>query len=301
MEDSKIAKIILSDLIGKNIITLSLKPQEYTIKLEKRSLLVYRIDFKAKIELEDGTKKLVLIELQKAKQSTDIMRFRRYLGEQYASYQNTYKKGNKKHALPIITIYFLGHRLDAPIESPIIKVKRTYLDHTTKEIIDAQDSFIESLTHDSIIVQLPLLKHKRRNEIETVLSLFDADKGYEISIDESIYPEKYQPVIRKLLEAIADSQMRKKMEIEDEIEEYFRAQEEIQMELEKAKEKWKEERVKLEQKQQELEQEKQRSEQLEKEKIDVIKELLAENMPLEKIMQITKTDMDFLIKYRLIK
>ncbi len=61
---------------------MSFKPQEGTVFLEQRSLTVYRLDFSAKIKTTEGTK-TVLIEIQKAKLATDIIRFRKYLGEQY--------------------------------------------------------------------------------------------------------------------------------------------------------------------------------------------------------------------------
>jgi len=261
MEDSKVAKIILSDLIKKKITHLTLKPQEYSLKLEGQSLVLYRIDFKAKIQLEDGTKKVVLIELQKAKNATDIMRFRKYLGEQYSSNDNLYTKNRKKYALPIITIYFLGYCLESKINIPIIYAKRQLLDHATEEVLPYHDIFIESLTHDSIIVQLPLLKHHRRNEIETALSIFDAQKGYEISIDSSQYPVKYQPIIRKLLEAIADAELKKKMQLEDEVREIMELKELTEIEIEGLKQKILTEKLRVEQEKQRVEQEKQRAEQ----------------------------------------
>jgi len=57
------------------------------------------LDFSAKIRLPDQSYKQVLIEIQKAKYSTDIMRFRRYLGEQYKKTTSVYseiKNGKKK-------------------------------------------------------------------------------------------------------------------------------------------------------------------------------------------------------------
>ncbi|WPD24624.1 MAG: hypothetical protein SD837_08685 [Candidatus Electrothrix scaldis] len=42
------------------------------------------------IRQEDGSRKLVLIEIQKAKLPTDIMRFRKYLGGQYQDPNNVY-------------------------------------------------------------------------------------------------------------------------------------------------------------------------------------------------------------------
>jgi len=304
MEDSKVAKIILSDLIKKKITNLTFKPQEYSLKLDGQSLVLYRIDFKAKIQLDNGEKKVVLIELQKAKNATDIMRFRRYLGEQYSSNDNLYTKNRKKYALPIITIYFLGYCLESKIGVPIIYAKKQLLDHATEEVLPYQDVFIESLTHDSIVVQLPLLKHHRRNEIETALSIFDAEKGYEISIDESKYPAKYQPIIRKLLEAIADAELKKKMQIEEEIRELLELRELTEAEFEELRQRLlaeklraEQEKQRAEQKEKELEQEKQRAEQ---EKIDAIKRMITKGIEISQIMEIFQVDTTFLKKHNLI-
>jgi hypothetical protein len=304
MEDSKVAKIILSDLIKKKITNLTFKPQEYSLKLDGQSLVLYRIDFKAKIQLDNGEKKVVLIELQKAKNATDIMRFRRYLGEQYSSNDNLYTKNRKKYALPIIIIYFLGYCLESKIGVPIIYAKKQLLDHATEEVLPYQDVFIESLTHDSIVVQLPLLKHHRRNEIETALSIFDAEKGYEISIDENKYPAKYQPIIRKLLEAIADAELKKKMQIEEEIRELLELRELTEAEFEELRQRLlaeklraEQEKQRAEQKEKELEQEKQRAEQ---EKIDAIKRMITKGIEISQIMEIFQVDTTFLKKHNLI-
>jgi len=303
MEDSKVAKIILSDLIKKKITHLSFKPQEYALKFEGQSLVLYRIDFKAKIQLQDGSKKVVLIELQKAKNATDIMRFRRYLGEQYSSDDNVYTHKRKKYALPIISIYFLGYCLDSKIKVPIIYSKNQLLDHATEEVLPYHDRFIESLTHDSIVVQLPLLKHHRRTEVETALSLFDSEKGYEISIDEKKYPAKYQPVIRKLIEAIADAEMKKKMQIEEEIREMLELKELNEAEMRELKQKVVSEKLRAEQEKQRAEQEKQRAEQekqrAEQEKQRVIKSIQkmrsmgASDKEIEQTLEIKLKDYDF--------
>ena len=44
---------------------------------------VFRIDFAARLRMADGSEQLVIIEIQKAKFPTDILRFRKYLGTQY--------------------------------------------------------------------------------------------------------------------------------------------------------------------------------------------------------------------------
>jgi hypothetical protein len=75
------------------------------------SLTVYRLNFTATIKTAQAYKR-VLIEIQKAKFATDIMRFRKYLGEQYTSENNTYRADERKVAMPIVSIYFLGQTLE---------------------------------------------------------------------------------------------------------------------------------------------------------------------------------------------
>ena len=89
LEDTRVAKLLLSALLELEILELELKPQEYSTKIDtEKSFTVYRIDFKAKIKDAQGNEQVVLIELQKAKMATDVMRFRRYLGKQYANKDN---------------------------------------------------------------------------------------------------------------------------------------------------------------------------------------------------------------------
>ena len=217
MSDNKIAKLLISDLLGVEITNLELRPQEFTTDKENRTLTVYRVDFKAEIVLKNAEKLVVLIEIQKAKFTTDLIRFRKYLGEQYASKQNTIEKNDKTLPLPIITIYFLGYGLDNNRDIPIIRVKRQYLDNYNGDKLEGEEMFIETLTHDSIIVQIPALKKQRRNDLEKALSVFEAGKVQEVSINEDDYPERYKSVVRQLLKAIANEQIRKTMDVEDEI------------------------------------------------------------------------------------
>ena len=171
-----------ADIIDEEIEELDFCPQEFTTDIDKSlieghtgTLTVYRLDFSATIKTDDGFKQ-VLIEIQKAKFATDIMRFRAYLGGQYSNSTNTRVEtihaNPRRVGIPIISIYFLGHRLDYTSAS-IIGVNRTYKDLVTGEELHVKESFIESLTHDSYIIQIPELAKKRRNELEKLLSIFD--------------------------------------------------------------------------------------------------------------------------------
>jgi hypothetical protein len=231
MEDNDIARLIISTIIKQNVISLELKPQESTVELKIGSLTVYRLDFAAKIETPEGFK-TVLIEIQKAKLATDVMRFRKYLGEQYLNEENTYKKKViRKHvdelvqmeetkAIPILSIYFLGYPLDH-FKVPVIRVQRDIYNDATNEKLEGREEFIECLTHDSYIIQVPYLKGDQKTEVEKMLGVFDQSKMTSdhrvLSIREEDYPEKYRPIIRRLQRAIAEPNFRKKMSLEDEV------------------------------------------------------------------------------------
>lgn len=232
MDDNKIAKLVISKIIGEEIESLDFQPKENVVEIERpitdneksnASFTVYRLDFAAKIKLSDGGFKQVLIEIQKAKFPTDIMRFRKYLGQQYYSDKNTTIKNihgkDRKSALPIVSIYFLGHHLDFET-APIIKVNRHYIDLATGEQLKNKEEFIESLSHDSYVIQIPELKGKRRNELERILSIFDQsqkESDHILNINESDFPEEYRDIIRKLQRAISDEDIQNTMDVEDEI------------------------------------------------------------------------------------
>ncbi len=114
MEDLDIAKGILSTILDVEILELSLQPQETLSETssEMKTITVYRIDFAAIIKQSDGQTKKVLIELQKTKRSTNVIRFRRYLAENYKKEDTIIENSMEiKRPLEIITIYLLGFEL----------------------------------------------------------------------------------------------------------------------------------------------------------------------------------------------
>ncbi|MCI5141257.1 MAG: hypothetical protein D3909_05925, partial [Candidatus Electrothrix sp. ATG1] len=222
MGDMRIAKLILSKILDQEIETLEFKPTEFRKKIGL-NLTVFRIDFSAVILQEDGSRKLVLIEIQKAKLPTDIMRFRKYLGGHYQDPNNVYPTDDNagEKALPIICIYFLGHPLQHT-ESPVVKVQRSYIDAATQEELTKKEEFIESLTHDSYIIQIPRLRERRRNDLEILLSIFDqsqqtSDSRHFLNLDENDYPEEFRIVIRRLLKAAVEEDVCETMDLEDDI------------------------------------------------------------------------------------
>lgn len=221
--DMKIAKLILSGILETEIEELEFAPTELQTKIQndRTNFTVFRIDFTARLKYPDGKSELVIIEIQKAKFHTDIMRFRRYLGTQYQNKENIYiNDAGEKKPLPIKTIYFLGHKLEHT-DASVIKVKRKYFDGITNEPIIHPETFIESLTHDSYVIQIPSLKEERRNKLEILLSIFDQRRRdqdiHYLNLKEEDFPEEFRPIIRRLLQAGQEKEVCDVMIVEDEI------------------------------------------------------------------------------------
>ena len=83
LEDNDIARLLVATILGREVAEISPLPQEKTIPMEQRRFTVYRLDYSARIRNPDGGYEQVIIEIQKAKFPADIMRFRRYPGNQY--------------------------------------------------------------------------------------------------------------------------------------------------------------------------------------------------------------------------
>ena len=233
MEDNAVATLLVSSIIGEEIISLEPKPQEYTVDkvtTEGSTLTVYRLDFSAKIKTPDGHK-LIIIEMQKASFPADIMRFRRYLGKQYADENNSIKhKDGTIEALPIYTIYFLGDELGIR-RTPVLKIYPIVIDLGDEQIVESKSEFIEMLNHQSWVVQISCIQEPRRNELELLLSVFDQNNrtsnNHILNVREEDFPEKYRPLIRRLKQAAAIPEVKEQMTAEDEVLSYIKNLERI--------------------------------------------------------------------------
>jgi hypothetical protein len=231
MEDEKVARSFLSAIIGEEVVELDFASGEHTVrrgapekKVRKKAegeelcLTVCRYDFTARIATAGGGFRTVLIELQKAKLASDIMRFRRYLGRHYQNPANTYGKKNERKARQIYCIFLLGHDIGIP-DRPVIQVDYKSTDVTTQEDMSVANEFIRSLHHRSWIVQIGQLRQRRRNDLEKLLSIFDQENRtknhYILNVNEEDFPELYRPIIRRLRMASESEDIQIEMEMED--------------------------------------------------------------------------------------
>ena len=257
MEDTEIARRLLSKIIGEEIIKIEVRPQEHTYKTEKHDITILRFDFKATIELKEqlpnnktakknwqAKYKTVLIELQKAKKPKDIERFRRYLGDNYKKKDTiTDIDGKIKSVnLPIVTIYILGYPIP-PITTSVLKINRVYVDLNTHKPLEMQTEFIEKLTHDCYAILIKKLPREARSELEQILQIFnqtyilDSDKKF-LEIEEKLVKsnELLELMSGRLKEAAADEKVIEAILVEEEIEEvidqHIREKEELKEENE---------------------------------------------------------------------
>ena len=223
MEDERIAKIILSALLKKEVVDVQVRRNEYTNGTRDK-VSMFRIDFGAQIRNEDGSLQLILIELQKTWLETETLRFRQYLGAHYANPENILQENNPEgYAIPMVTVYLLGHRV-GDIEEPVLYVNHKAFNYQGDEVSKGlPNPFVDSLVHDSIIVQIPLLHGQINNKLEKVLSIFDQHRkaGFNrqvLTLEEDIYSDDSDMVyvLRRLLAAASDTKLRHDMNVEDE-------------------------------------------------------------------------------------
>jgi hypothetical protein len=227
LEDVEIARELLSTILGEEIQSLELKPQETATEKSGGGISILRFDFKAIIKNKSGELHKVLIELQKAKKAFDVMRFRRYLGDNYRKEDDVinYKGESEKRPLPIISIYFLGFPIDN-IHAGVVKINREYRDVVTQEILEIKEDFVELLTHDSYLIQARKLPRKARTKLERILQVFSPI--YQTTNDQhqlDFQGDTNDPLIKKMLDrlgrAIASEEIRDNMDLEDELDRIF--------------------------------------------------------------------------------
>mgnify|MGYP006292011643 CR=1 FL=1 len=283
MENEKYARQVLSVILDTEIEELSLGQQETVAPDEKRGLTLFRLDFKAVVRKTDGTKHKVLIELQKSKFSTDIRRFRAYLGANYLGKENTRvaeepaKYGFSKHKdiYPIITIYILGYNLD-DLPYMAVRVNRKIINSITKKEVKVESDFVNHLTHQSHVIQVRRLPEKRKTRLEQFLVFFNqawcTHEPYIIDLQD--VPAGFEDIAKYLQVPVLSESFRQQLEAEQEIDEIFDEQElKYLKKIEKAEKEKKEALEKEKQAMKQIEQEQKEKKELQYKTAKELKEL----------------------------
>ena len=229
MQDHRVARLLIGKITGLAVQSLTVSPQETAVHRAPDApdrdlpLTLLRMDFAARVLTADGSRRQVLIEIQKAKAPTVVERFRLYLGQQISSRDNllTHPSG-RTEAVPIVTIYFLGYDLGLSDEA-VIDVCPRVTERRTGRKLHSRHPLVEGIHHRSHIIQIPRLARRRRDDLERVLAIFDQglvkangrDNAHVLSIAEADYPAECGFVLRQLRQAMAVEEVRRSMQGED--------------------------------------------------------------------------------------
>jgi hypothetical protein len=194
IENQRAANFFISTILEQPVEDLSILPQGFTYKLdgskveEKEEVPFYsffRRDFVATVRDKDGNPHRILIEVLKSWGTKEVMHFREYYGEQYIKTDNS---DGKETVQPMTAIYILVNNL-AETDCPCIKVGRTYTDMLNKKEINTSSKFIETLTHNSYVIQTGRITdvHYTTN-LDRLLSVFE--QRYFIN-DDSVTRKEY--------------------------------------------------------------------------------------------------------------
>ena len=190
IENISVAKFMIGTILGCEILTLEQNNNEMTLKIEAADITIFRRDYVATIETKAEGKQKVLIEVQKAKNTGDIKKFRKYLGGEYFH-----------SVMPIITIFILGFNLD--VESPAFMANPTCTDLITNENIDHNETFIKLVTHKVYFIQTRRIKSGIHSDLEKLLSIF-AQKDFmdEKKTIRSIEMIEGKPELKKMMKIL---------------------------------------------------------------------------------------------------
>ena len=233
MQNRKVCMLLLGALLNVEIVEVDLIHNEL-VRANLKGFGILRLDFLAKIKKDDGSFEMVSIEVQKAEKDTEIVRFRRYLSRLYdteAYETKTIKKVNRKgeeveeiieKPIHIVAIYFLGHPLE-DVTEPVIYYSPQAKNALGEPVEKAGlNPFFRYLSHDSVVVQIPYLRKNARTKVEEFLEIFDQsnvmpnDAHYLMLDNLDNKPDGYNIVVRQLVSAVADREIKMAMAIEDE-------------------------------------------------------------------------------------
>ena len=234
MDDPAAARLLVGAVLSEEVVSLQPLPQERSGRSSPAAgpgeppsgemLTVRRVDFAATVRTAAGERLRVLVEVQKARFTDEVMRFREYLGRHYADRDN-YDEGadGRRRHRPLRAIYILGECLPRTAAT-VLRVAREYVDGVSGERLSEREEFVEALSHDCWVVQVPLLASRRRSDLERLLSVFDQElrvpgDRHVLEVDEREIPDLYRPVLRRLEGAVASVEVADSMALEDEVAE----------------------------------------------------------------------------------
>ncbi len=202
-----------------------------------KDIKLMHLDFTAVIEKENGEEELVMIELQRVMVETDIFRFKQYIAENFQkkrkirkSDPDTGKEVEIELPYRLIPIFILNFEIENDISDLMIKTRQIKTGIFTEKEIAAKNEFIDNLSYELYVVQLPYLSKAEKlnfapdsykGKLLALLQLFDQrakeiDNEYRLRLFRKLFPGFLDQVIKRLQAAAIDNpDLEKQMQAED--------------------------------------------------------------------------------------
>jgi len=180
---------------------------------------------------------MVMIELQKVAIETDIFRFKQNIAENFQKKRKINKTDPDtaqeiEIELPyrLIPIFILNFKIEDEISDLMIKTRQIKTGVFTDKEIDKRNEFIDHLSYELYVVQLPYLQqieeldfenNEYKQKLFALLKLFDqrakkTDNEYRLRLFRRMFPGFLDRVIKRLQTADIDNpNLEKQMQAED--------------------------------------------------------------------------------------
>ncbi|MDI9338700.1 MAG: hypothetical protein QM539_09790 [Alphaproteobacteria bacterium] len=255
MDDLESAKIIISTLLNKKI--LSLKPlsndlvnsdppnqtsvTSNTKKTDSDSNMIplMRLDYSAEILHDNNTKELVTIELQKARFPSDELRFRQYIAENLKRTKDvkankidpdTGKPKKKKVPMRYLPIFILNFDIEKEIKDLVLITEHFTTGMFSGKKLTDPSRFLDNLLYNIIVVQLPyinkidpktLKSEPHKLAIYHLFQLFNQNHQlendkYSLFLEDTKQTQHFERLVKRLANIKAnDRKIVQKMILED--------------------------------------------------------------------------------------
>ena len=202
-----------------------------------KDIKLLHLDFVAVIEKENGEEEMVMIELQKVALETDIFRFKEYIAENFQKKRKIFKTDpdtgqeiETESPYRLIPIFILNFTIEEDINDLMIKTRQIKTGIFTDKEIGKRNEFIDYLSYELYVVQLPYLRRIEQLDFENneykqklfaLLKLFDQrakkiDNEYRLRLFRRMFPGFLDRVIKRLQTADIDNpNLEKQMKAED--------------------------------------------------------------------------------------
>jgi len=170
MESERMIRFFIGALLEETVESLAIPEQEFICLTAESGTSVFRLCFIATFKAQPGERSKALIEIRKALEPSDLLRFQG--NDLFEQYQGIDPADGTEVILPIIEVLIVGSNLPR-INTPCTLLKRTYFDMIEKVPMEVKGNFLEDMSPKTYVVQLGRMEERQQTLLNKLLSFFD--------------------------------------------------------------------------------------------------------------------------------